>query len=244
MSTRTTPAMGHPNANRPRLEEVLAAGLVLSRKPNVPVGVPPAQPNPYGNPAPPPELLDRLTALPPDLLETVVKSGTGMSCKEIARLCGLNSAFRALCQSEAYWEWQSNRQGYNIFMNVRLVGQNGQAPDGGSRQRMVATAAAVAVGQRAAVPAVVRVRVRLGLGFARAVSRTVHRTAHGRLLRHTNGRVRGRQRGGIVCGGVLRSVVGGRRRGGGSTSALALSRWEPGGLPSTRTRGRWWRCSH
>jgi len=134
MSTRpgsVLTAVGRPASGRSRLEEVLAAGLARSRKPTVPVGVPPAPPQPDGNgnagSPPPPGLVGLLNDLPDDIRDKVF-SNQGINCKDVARLCGLNRAFRELCKQDAFWKWHCELRGYDIIMGQSITGPDGQPP--------------------------------------------------------------------------------------------------------------------
>ena len=76
--------------------------------------------------------VDLLTNLPLDLLEQVLGSDSGISCKEIARVCTVNKAFQNLCNSETYWERQCRRLRYDHFDGYLLIGDLGPPPGGGT----------------------------------------------------------------------------------------------------------------
>ena len=133
MSTRPTSApLNAPGFNpRSRLHEVLAAGLVRSHRLTVPVGVTQRKRSQPGSIPTPPEVESLLDALPPEINQLVYSE---MSCKEVARLCGMNRAFRNICRgptSEVYWRWQCRRLGYDRFRGILLVGPPDQPPGGG-----------------------------------------------------------------------------------------------------------------
>ena len=120
-----------------RLEAVLAAGLAERLRTTVSVGVQqemPLQPGGNGVPSEVASLLDEL----PEELRKKIYEDAGLSCKEIARLCGLNREFRNICRgpaSEAYWQWQCRRLGYDRFVDIQLVGPSPDQPPGGGLWR-------------------------------------------------------------------------------------------------------------
>ena len=128
MSTRpTAPATGAASQKEDRLKAVLAAGM--KRFPKLAVADTGVPPQPGGLAPAGPSLEELVRTLPNELKQQILLSQEGMSCKDIAGLCGLDREFRELCQSEDFWRAMCERFGYTI---PRLLEANGLPRDGRS----------------------------------------------------------------------------------------------------------------
>lgn len=56
----------------------------------------------------PEKLVNRLKDLPLDV-QAQIFANEALSCRDVKRLCTLNTSFRALCTNETYWRWQCHR---------------------------------------------------------------------------------------------------------------------------------------